>query len=632
MSMRAGLEAGQRVDSYEVVRLIGEGATGSVYEAKHAFLGRRVALKCLHTHHVARADVRERMRREAVVLSQIRHSNVVTVWDAGMLDSGLVWIAMDLLEGQTLRAKLAGDRPLAISQALYVAAECADGVEAAHEVDVVHRDLKPENIFITDKNEVKVLDLGTAKFLGYGFQTTELNKVPGTLAYMSPEHLSGEIVSPRSDIYALGLILYEMLAGHHVFARGSNANMPNRYELGALHQFGHPRPLTEFVPGVSAELWTIVELAIKKKAEERIPTMREFAVLLREERSRNVIARKDSPVHPLERRGGAGREATGAVVRGATGPAPNVIDRTLQDTHLPPATTRREGTRPGVPRSPGVEPAVPPTRNVPPGTEERGDRARLSPIPPRPLVRAPRPERVDPPESEPATVDEKLLPGRRASASLSPGTSAAPAAGFSGPGLRSLRGPGAPGAWAPGGRPSEPTPPPVSRENALHPETFLERLARRSPAFLVLVGLALASPVVVGMAFASRALKHGAAAEVSAGAEAVVPAAAAQPPAPETVLSSLPPPQAHDPAALAAEDPPPAPEPRTLEEPSTERAQPDPKSRPRRARRAPQPKQPEPTKPADEVREEPRADAEVPRASDSKKPDSKKTELPVSGL
>ncbi len=310
---------GDRCDRYQIVRLIAAGGAGEVYEATHEFTGRTVALKCLQLRLARRADLRERMRLEAVVLCKIRHANVVTVHDAGITEDGsIVWIAMELLEGCTLRELLFGSAAIPIPQALYYAAGIADGVEAAHELRVVHRDLKPENVFITDRNEVKVLDLGTAKFHGYGLKTTDRMRTIGTPAYMSPEHLRGAAVDSRADVYALSVITYEMLAGRHPFAPEGGGGFPDVYELGALHLFADPRPLTARIAGFPDYVWNVVGRGMAKDRELRPANMGEFAAELRAARRRFVQEHQPA---------GVGEPVTHA----ATQPQPSqpvLVDRT----------------------------------------------------------------------------------------------------------------------------------------------------------------------------------------------------------------------------------------------------------------------------------------------------------------
>lgn len=286
------LSAGDEVDRYRILHELSAGGSGRVFAAKHQFLDRTVALKVMHVHDVARAGARARMQAEALVLSRIMHANVVRVHDAGLLPDGLFWIAMDLLKGQTLRQLMHFGGRVPIARALYYSAEIADGVEAAHEIGVVHRDLKPENVFVTEADEVKVLDLGTAKLQGYGTYTTDRYRVHGTLPYMSPEHCDGTPVDARTDIYALGVVLYEMMAGRHPFIHPDDP-LPSPQELVTRHFVAEPTPLPELIEGFPAYVWRVVERAMRKKRDARYASMREFAVELRDVRHRALNAARN---------------------------------------------------------------------------------------------------------------------------------------------------------------------------------------------------------------------------------------------------------------------------------------------------------------------------------------------------
>ena len=202
---------------YRIAGIIGEGGMGVVYRAKDTRLGRDVAIKVLT--HVAIED-QERLQRfeqEARATGILNHPNLLTIYDVGR-EGGTPYIVSELLEGETLRERL-GRGALAPRRAVDAALQIAQGLAAAHEKGVIHRDLKPENIFLTRDGRAKILDFGIAKLSApsgedaFKVAATEPGMVLGTVGYMSPEQVRGEQVDSRSDIFAFGAILYEMLSG-----------------------------------------------------------------------------------------------------------------------------------------------------------------------------------------------------------------------------------------------------------------------------------------------------------------------------------------------------------------------------------------------------------------------------------
>jgi serine/threonine protein kinase len=309
------LSFGARCEGYRIIGLIAAGGTGDVYEAVHENSGRTVALKCLKVRHRFRDDARARMKMEAVVLSELQHANLVQVYDAGVTQDGTIWIAMERLNGETLRELLYRVGPLPILRTLYYGCEIADGVDAVHAVGVIHRDLKPENIFITDRDEVKVLDLGTGKFTGYGLNSTDRMRVVGTTAYMSPEQIKGLRVDPRADVYALGLIVYEMLTGRHALLSTNNMGaLPDDIERVALMQLQlEPVPLSDAMPDLPVYVSSVVARAIAKNRDQRFANMSEFARELRasskryvaENRLDEAVAGWPTPIEDVRRKLGA---------------------------------------------------------------------------------------------------------------------------------------------------------------------------------------------------------------------------------------------------------------------------------------------------------------------------------------
>ena len=231
------LTAGARLGPYEIVTLIGRGGMGEVYRAHDARLGRDVAVKVLPAAMATDRDRLRRFEQEARAASALNHPNILTVYDIGSLPAGLEadersgapYLVTELLEGATLRERLAA-APLTVRKAVDYASQIARGLSVAHAAHVVHRDLKPENLFVTTTGLVKILDFGLAKLLvrdndsvtGYG--ETLSGTVLGTVGYMAPEQIRGQPVDQRADIFALGVVIYEMVAGAPPFARDTAAD------------------------------------------------------------------------------------------------------------------------------------------------------------------------------------------------------------------------------------------------------------------------------------------------------------------------------------------------------------------------------------------------------------------------
>jgi serine/threonine protein kinase len=222
------LSPGQRLGRYDVLAPLGAGGMGEVYRARDGKLGRDVALKVLPAAYASDLERLKRFEQEARSIAALDHPNVLTVHDAGV-EGGAPYMVTELLEGETLRAVLERGA-VSPGRALELGAEVALGLAAAHAKGILHRDIKPENVFLTRDGRVKVLDFGLAKLRaeawgrGPGNLTTEgLGTEPGvplgTLGYMSPEQLRGQEVDERSDIFTLGVVLYEMLSGRSPFRR-----------------------------------------------------------------------------------------------------------------------------------------------------------------------------------------------------------------------------------------------------------------------------------------------------------------------------------------------------------------------------------------------------------------------------
>jgi predicted Ser/Thr protein kinase len=203
------LQPGTRLGRYEIIREIGRGGMGVVYLAQDN-LGRHVAIKALPPQASADPVNRERLKREATAAANIKHPGVATVFTFEEID-GQLFIVSEYVDGRTLRKAIAGT-PMPQEPAVGLAIEIADALHAAHEAGVVHRDLKPDNVMLTKTGAVKVVDFGIAHVAGYGGITVD-GQVSGTPAYMAPEQLDGRPADARTDVYAIGLVLVEMLSG-----------------------------------------------------------------------------------------------------------------------------------------------------------------------------------------------------------------------------------------------------------------------------------------------------------------------------------------------------------------------------------------------------------------------------------
>ncbi|HLV68863.1 MAG TPA: serine/threonine-protein kinase, partial [Polyangiaceae bacterium] len=270
---------GKLVDErYEIDARIGEGGMGTVYRARHVRLGKSFALKALRADLALDRDVGHRFLREARMAASVAHPRIVRISDFGALPSGRPYFVMELLEGVPLGALLRGHGPLPPRRAAEIARQIADGLAAAHERGVVHRDLKPDNVHVLSSergDEIKIVDFGLATAIG-GARITREGVVFGTPHYMSPEQGAGEPLDGRTDVYALGVVLFEMLTGRLPFDADSSA------ALLAQHADAAPRPPSAVTgqPGAFGALDAVVVRCLAKDRAERYASMRELSAAL----------------------------------------------------------------------------------------------------------------------------------------------------------------------------------------------------------------------------------------------------------------------------------------------------------------------------------------------------------------
>jgi eukaryotic-like serine/threonine-protein kinase len=273
---------GESLGNYRIVGTIGEGGMGVVYRAEHVLIGRKVAIKRLLPQMVKDNELVERFFNEARAAAMINHPGLVEVFDFGHHADGSAYIVMELLEGESLTARIAREATLPVSTAIVIARQVASALHAAHEQGIVHRDLKPENIFlIADRDapgglRTKVLDFGIAKLAPREDQRsvkTKTGVVFGTPRYMAPEQCRNATnVDRRADIYALGCILYEMLVGDPPF------DYNNWAELVSAHMNEAPARPSAREPRVTADVEEIVMRALGKQPADRFATMLEMAM------------------------------------------------------------------------------------------------------------------------------------------------------------------------------------------------------------------------------------------------------------------------------------------------------------------------------------------------------------------
>jgi serine/threonine-protein kinase len=261
-------------DRYELTGLVGTGGMSTVYCAKDRLLDRRVALKLLHDHYADDHEYVERFKREARSVARLSHPNIVTVIDRGE-DGDKQFIVFEFVDGENLKQLIEDSGALGIRRALEIAIACADALAFAHANGLVHRDVKPQNILIDDEGRIRVTDFGIARSLEVEAGVTQTGTVMGTSSYLSPEQARGQTVTPASDIYSLGVVVWELLTGEVPFT-GDN------FVAVALQHINEPPPsLLEKRPDAPPRLALAVEHALAKEPEARFPTMAAFAEELR---------------------------------------------------------------------------------------------------------------------------------------------------------------------------------------------------------------------------------------------------------------------------------------------------------------------------------------------------------------
>jgi serine/threonine protein kinase/tetratricopeptide (TPR) repeat protein len=285
MTVDAGhLQTGVRLGRYVIADMLGRGGMGTVYRATDSSLGRDVALKVLPPEVASDSDRLERFRREARALAALNHPHIVTIYSVEQ-EGNVHFLTMELVAGRALD-QLIASQPLPIERVRQVAKAVADALSAAHDKGIIHRDLKPANVVLSESGQTKVLDFGLSKIsaapAGAGAAAathlgTAIGYVLGTPAYMSPEQVSGALVDERSDIFSLGVMLYEMLTGVRPFAAQSAAELTSSILRDA------PKPVTELRPTTPADLSRVIARCLEKHPSARFGSMAELRRALEHE-------------------------------------------------------------------------------------------------------------------------------------------------------------------------------------------------------------------------------------------------------------------------------------------------------------------------------------------------------------
>ncbi len=264
-----------RLGRYEVLGELGQGAMGIVYKARDPLIDRIVAIKTINLGLALdeKEEYEGRFYQEAKAAGRLSHPNIVTIYDVGK-NGDVAYIAMEFLEGRELRDIMNDDRLLSIDQVLDIAAQVAQGLAYAHEHDIVHRDVKPSNVMVVHDGHVKITDFGIARMASSAVRT-QTGMVLGSPKYMSPEQVMGKAIDQRSDIFSLGVMLYEMLTGQAPF-NGDNVNAIMYQTLNAI-----PAPPDSINPEVPEMVNFIVAKALAKKLEDRYQNARDITVDLR---------------------------------------------------------------------------------------------------------------------------------------------------------------------------------------------------------------------------------------------------------------------------------------------------------------------------------------------------------------
>ncbi len=314
-------EVGQVVGEYKIVRVLGRGGLGAVYEAIHLISQRAEAMKVMLPEQTGTPDMKERFRREIQLLASLNHPNIAGLHNAFYFEDQLMMI-MELVEGEDLRTRSRSAR-IPLPHLMNFAQQVLAALDYAHARGVVHRDIKPANIMVSPAGLVKVLDFGIAISEG-SVELTKAGSLIGSPLHMSPEQIRGEKATQQSDIYSLGVTLYELIAGRPPL----NGN--TTYELMMAHLNRTPTPLLELRPDIPARLSDIIAKALEKEPAKRFATAAEFLEALRSQSMPELAGATTalSPTRPLQ------EVTTDRSNQPITGPLPPPVDQLVRHLAL----------------------------------------------------------------------------------------------------------------------------------------------------------------------------------------------------------------------------------------------------------------------------------------------------------
>ena len=271
-----------QIDNYKIIEKIGEGGMGEVYKGVDTMLEREVAIKLMRPELVNRQDIVDRFKLEAVATGRLNHSNITTLYNFGQTQNQY-YMALEFVRGETLEKILKARGALPWREAVNYAIGVLEGLDYAHRLKVIHRDLKPSNLMINEQGIIKIMDFGIARILGDARLTKSGNFI-GTLQYITPEQLEGKEGDARSDVYLLGIILYEMLKGDELYKEAKTER-----DLMNAQAEEKPVPLRNFNQDIPAKLEKIVLKALEKDPEKRFFSAQEFSQALRNIKDESIV-------------------------------------------------------------------------------------------------------------------------------------------------------------------------------------------------------------------------------------------------------------------------------------------------------------------------------------------------------